>query len=202
MKIKIYLFRLVVAFTAFIFGISFFSVGQYLKSVFQTKKQETVAIQPVIKQEILSAPPVVQPTVTTADSRENTVSEFDGTGDYYIIGDLPKGFEDFEDLNITTRDYENASEENDYQGTIIPPEGFILTKKEYKFTRINIADKQLAFETETKKGISYKFVGKFTDEANYEEDEEYVVLEGRLIKMRDGKKIAESKIRFGIMDGC
>jgi hypothetical protein len=222
MKIKIYLFRLAVGLTAFIAGVGLFSAAQYFESVFQTQNQEAVAVKPVISQEIVLAPLVAEPPVTaeqstndpeaapTDDWKESAVAneEFDVTGDYYIYNteskpnNLPKAFEDFNEISIITTDYAQTSEENNYQGAPIPPEGSVFTKKEYKFVRINIANRQIAFQTETKKGISYKFIGKFPDYQNPSVNGEYYGdLEGRLIKMRDGKKIAETKIRL-IAGGC
>lgn len=208
MKIKNYLLRLAVAFTAFVFGIASFSVGRYFQSAFLTKEQKVESVEPVKTEEIIypqhiieqANTPAFEQTDAAADPEENTEYEFDVTGDYYIIGDLPKGFEDFGEMSITTTDYENVSEENDYKGTPIPPEGFVFMKKKYNFARINIANKRIAFQTETKKGISYKFIGKFIDDQNYS-DEDYTDLEGRLTKMRDGKKIAESKVKL-VAGGC
>jgi hypothetical protein len=206
MKLRIFVYRLAAAATAFILGVGFFSVGQY----FQTP--ETDAVQPAVEQETVSVTPrtmfvpfPVEPTTGgIIGSQEDTKREFDAAGDYYIIGDLPKGFKDFDGLSIETKNYEKASAENDYVGMPIPPEGYVSTKKKFKFARINIADKQISFETEAKKGISYKFVGKFIDEEEITVGEypEYIVLKGRLVKMRDGKKIAESEVKIGTVMGC
>ncbi len=217
MKIKIYLLRLAVAVAAFIFGISIFSVERYFQFVYQTKQQKIESAEPVkveqIRIEELIYPPrdvkevktpVSEQTVANTGSEEKTDYEFDAGGDYYIIGDLPKGFKDFDTLSIKTTDYKNASEENNWEGVSIPPEGFVLTKKEFKFVRINIADKQIAFKTGTRKGISYEFIGKFIDEEEIKlgEYSEYAVIEGSIIKMSDGKKIAESKVKLGAVHGC
>jgi hypothetical protein len=216
MKIKNYLFRFAVAVVAFISGLGIFNLGQYFQSVFQTKQQKIESAAPVKNEQIrieeLIYPPrnveevktpISEQTVTNTESEEKAEYEFDAGGDYYIIGDLPKGFKDFDTLSITTKNYESVSEENNSQGISIPPEGFVLTKKEFKFARINIADKQIAFKTETKKGISYKFVGKFiNEEIKLGEYSDYAVIEGSIIKMHDGKKIAESKVKLGAVHGC
>lgn len=214
MKIKIYLLRVAAAVAAFVFGISIFGVGQYFQSVFQTKEQKTelvmpVKVEPVRIEELIYPPrnievaktPVSEQTVADTESEEKTFCQFDAGGNYSIIGDLPKGFEDFDTLSIVTRDYETEPE--DVDGIPIPPNGYVFTSKEFKFTRINIAGKQITFETQTKKGISYRFAGKFVDEPKATDEEtDYPELVGRLIKMRDGKKIAESKVSFGVMCSC
>jgi len=208
MNLKFFLFRLAAIVTAFMLGVGFFDAAQYLQSFFLTPESATVQPQ----QETSFVPPRVVPsplveptpyvvTGTFPASKENTEAEIEAEGDYYIIDDLPKGFKEFDSLTIITRDFtkEQSSESYDTQ---IPPKGYVLANKEFNFTRINIANKQIAFETETKKGISYKFAGEFIDEdqQGYEHTM-YVVLRGRLTKMRDGKKIAESKVSFA-MGGC
>jgi hypothetical protein len=219
MKLRAFVYRLVALPAAFILGVGFFNAGQYLQSFFQTP-ETAAAVQPAVKKETLYVPPWVAPSPLydptryaapepAADDKEEAKPEFSPDGDYYIIGALPKGFRDVEFLNIATKNYDNASEENNYEGVPIPPEGHILTEKKFDFDSINIDGKKISFETETKKGISYKFVGEFIEEeeirskaADGDEYSEYAVLKGRLVKMRDGKKIAEIKVKLAESIGC
>lgn len=218
MQIKIYLLQFAVALAAFVFGTCSSGIVEYFQFVFQTKEQKTdcfsesfapAKIEPVRIEELIYPPrnvepaktPVLERTPVDAEPEEKTFCGFDAGGEYYIIGDLPKGFEDFDTLRIVTRDYETDPE--DVDGIPISPKGYVLTSKEFKFTRINIAGKQISFKTQTRKGISYQFAGKFVDEPKAsDEKRDYPELVGRLTKKRDGKKIAESKISFGIMCGC
>jgi hypothetical protein len=218
MKLRIYALRITVALTTFGLCVGLFEIGRCLTADSQPKTEEASTDQPVEKElpdvlptEVTVFPPHVEqtPTIYPTGTEEKTEYEFDAGNDYYIIGKLPKAFRDFENLSIVTRDYENTSEENNYEGVPIPPRGFFLAKKEFDFTRINIANRQIVFETEAKKGVSYQFVGEFTDEEAIESKDkdgyeytEYAVLKGRLKKMRDGKKIAESEVKFAIMHGC
>ncbi|MDQ3799544.1 MAG: hypothetical protein M3384_08845 [Acidobacteriota bacterium] len=230
MEIKNILLRLAAAIAAFVFGIGIFSSAEYVLSVFQANEQKTEAgaragINTLKMEDLIYPRPLAgeikafgtelpitnsEPEIKSEPVKEKVEREFDAGNDYYIVGDSPKGFKDFDIFSLTTRNYENASEENNYQGIPIPPEGYVLTTKKFKFVRINVAGKQIAFETEAKKGISYQFVGEFFDEeeevlrktADGNEYSEFVILKGRLIKMRDGKKIAESEVRFGIAHGC
>lgn len=214
MKAKIYLFRFAVAFTAFVCGIGFFAVGRYFQKAFSAKQQKAALTAPVVE---LSAPvpviiepppppPVVEQIKAVDDSEENAKYEFEVGGFYSIIGELPKGFKDFEEIGVTITNYENASEENDYRGTPIPPEGYVLAKKEFKFAKISLSHKTMAFETQTIKGISYKFSGKFIEKAPFWDfDYETPVLEGRLVKSKNGKKTAESNVQlrwYGGGCGC
>lgn len=213
MELRIYLFRLFVAVAAFVFGISFLGIAQYASPpAFHTKAQETANFQPVIKLEPVPVPPIAQEspvvvttavkqTDTAAESEQNTPWEFDGEGEYYMVDALPKGFKDFVEISISTRNYETESEDFPY-GMPIPPEGYVQTTGKYKIIRINIANKEVALETETKKGISYKFVGKLLEGKYDKVLDETVWMEGRLTKMQGGKKIAESKVRFALDQSC
>ena len=206
MKINIYLFRFIIALTTFIFGIGLFYAWQNVNSVAQEEITEVIPVETASQPEIvvMSSPVAEIPTIETTsppDSNENVEYAFDATGDYYLVDDAPRGFKDFKAINITTHGYENPSNLYNYEAVSIPPKGYLLTKKKYKFTRINIGNKQIAFETETKKEISYKFTGKFVDNVQ-DEDGTYADLEGRLIKLRNGRKIAESKIRLLVSCGC
>lgn len=213
MKIRNYLLCIAIGIAAFVFGINIVNVRQYFQSVFlaaeQEKEPEKESAATITYEELIYPPRnieqakigIVEQMVTNIESEEKNFCQFDGGGNYYIIGDLPKGFKDFDTLSIVTRDYETEPE--DVDGIPIPPKGYVITSKEFKFTRINIAGKQISFETQTKKGISYQFAGKFIDERKATDEEtDYPELVGRLIKMRDGKKIAQSKVSFGIMCGC
>ncbi len=217
MKIKVYLLWMAVAVLTFAFGISVTSFVQYFESVYSAKVQQTELAEPAKVEEsqtekITFSAPILKEVETslvekTNDSENETEFAFDAEGGYYIIGDLPKGFKDFDSLSITTNSYDKPTSENGYNDTAIPPEGYIFTKKEFKFIRINIANKQIAFVTETKKGVSYEFIGVFVKEeikhtSNFGyEFTESVDLKGRLKKMRDGKKVAESEVRFAL-GGC
>ncbi len=202
MRVRTHLFRFAVAFAAFISGFGFFCIGQYTKSAFSVKDQKT---------EILSAPviveqseiPVVRQAKDADDSDEEAKYENSIDGYYGIAGEKSEMFEGFGWIEITTMNYENASEE-DYEGTPIPPEGNIWIDGEFKFTKLSINNRFMAFETETIKGISYKFSGKYIEKAPFWKlDEQKSVLEGQLIKMKKGKKIAEKNISFfWYEDGC
>ena len=60
----------------------------------------------------------------------------------------------------------------------------------------------MAFETENIKGVSYKFSGKFVEKAPFWNlSEQKTVLKGHLIKMKKGKKIAETDLDFFWYEG-
>ena len=203
MKIKIYLFRLTAALTAFVFAIVVYSAFGFFRAQIAAPRPAEIVKESVPVAEI-AAPAVefkapsenVEPVIV-----QQSESEFDASGEYYFSGDAPKGFKDFEYLEIVARDYETESEE--YAGGIpIAPKGLIQTKSKHKFARIGIGDKQIAFETEKAGGVSYRFTGQFRGEESCLTDEETYDLKGRLVKMKNGKKIAETNAEFVVSCGC
>jgi hypothetical protein len=216
MKIKIYLLSFAVALVTFVFGVAVAGGFYWLQSFFQTPQgsiasfsaDEIIAPLPVagimtVNSAIEEQKKIVTPeTVSETETVEEP--EFDASGEYYAEeGKLPKGFRDFEYLEITARDYTAQSDEFVY-GVPIPPKGSIHTKKNYKFTRISIGAKQIAFETEKIDGVSYRFTGKFPENelCEYNGEGQLPNLKGRLVKIKDGKKIAETDAEFYISCGC
>lgn len=141
--------------------------------------------------------------VRVPEPDEPYVNEYGNNGEYYIVGDPPKGFENFNSLSFTERDW-NAKEERVVK---VKPSGSINTKIEYEFSRVNVTGTRIAAVTKSVKGISYQFDGKFVSEeiklksrygGTYTAS---VSLKGRLTKWRNGKMIAEAKLNFE-MGGC
>jgi hypothetical protein len=209
MNLRKYFLCAAVALAAFILSCGLIDFGRYLQTLFKAEEKREETVRTLTVEEITYPHPVVKSEISrTEEQIVSAEPEFYTEGDFYIIGDLPKGFKDFRILRIITHDYEKASVENNYEGVPIPPEGYLEAKKEFNFTRIKIADKKISFETETKGGISYRFVGEFIEAEMIEvkdkdgEYTDYVVLKGRLKKMRDGKNIAESEIKLAIAHSC
>lgn len=207
MKIKIYLFRLTVAATAFLLSLGGYAAWRYVQSPFL----KTRAVLPEARE--ISAPvvsatinaPVSESAAEVAAAAPPVKSEFDPEGYYYIADETLKGFEDFENFSLINKNYE--SENPDEYGKLIAPKGAVTTKKEYKFVRVGIGGGQIQFETERVKGISYSFSGYFTETGNFldlESEAVEKVLKGRLIKKRQGKTIAERDASFGwyLEPGC
>jgi hypothetical protein len=196
MRLKVYFLRIAAALATFVFGVGLVSAGQYLKSFVQTKTPKVEASAAVKKQEFLPVPVVTEATAQN-EEKEAPEADYGIAGDYYIDGEQPKEFKDFERFEILDRTYEGVDDEKYPYGKPIPPEGSVhTTTRKYKFTRVSISRTNFAFETEAKKGISYKFSGEFVDE-----DEMRAMFRGRLTKMRDGKKISSRDFDF-FAGGC
>ena len=204
MKIKIYLFRLTATLTAFFFAVTVFNALHFFRA--QISAPPLAAAEPV---KAFVAEPEAMRSDTEFDEQVTNSTpeitqpepEFDVSGSYYFAGEKPpRGFENFDFLEIIVRDYETESDE--YVGGIpIPPKGFVQTKKEYKFVRISVGGQEISFETEKIGGVSYQFNGRFRSEDSYLSGEDSADLKGRLVKLKNGKKIAETKAEF-FTGGC
>lgn len=206
MKLRKYLVRTTVGATAFLFSLGIFTTWQYARtapSVLDRNEQAVnsenstpVAFKSIIE---LPNPLTTEKPVETKDEPEKIESEFDAEGYYYIYGEkTPKGFEDFQNFNVTNKNYKTENED-DY-GKLIAPEGYVQAKNELNFNKISIGNNQIRFETERVKGINYSFAGEFTETRSFiylEPEETEKVLKGVLIKKRNGKKIAEAEAVFG-----
>lgn len=198
MKTKVYFFRLLIAVSTFVLGL-----GSYLAiNYFQT---ETIEDEPHCSaQNNQPVEPISQILVTKNEITENNKeieNEFIPDGDYYLIGELSKDFKDFDYLEITANEYESEKDGTSYWKPI-PPKGFIFTKTKFNFSRIQINNRQISFETNRIKGVSYTFIGTYPKNVSLNDGEDFVAIQGRLTKYKDGKKITEIEVNFGEIDGC
>lgn len=204
MKLQKIILCAAVALAAFGFSLGLFELGSYLRTALYPAKTEFKIKPPIPASPVVYQSPVVESKQAEYTPPETSISdevcEWNETGDYSLLDENPKGFEDFETLSIVTRIYS----EKYPNGIAVKPQGSIQTsQREFKFTWINITGKRISFVTETKKSVSYQFDGKFVEKIQpTDEENDYPELKGRLTKWLSGKKIAESKVEFGIMCGC
>lgn len=134
---------------------------------------------------------------------QENAHEFDPTGSYSLDNEkVPKAFADIKFIDIATREY--RSENGKHSNTPVVPNGSIHTSKEIRFNKIAVGDREIAFETQIVNGISYKFVGQFPSSSaavTCESCEYPADLRGRLIKVKNGKVIAELDADF-YLQGC
>lgn len=207
---KKYLFRLGVALLAFTSGTAVFSGVRFLRRELQAPPPASKIKESFSGEEIVRLNSEITEQLKNIESETEAQTEpedewqWDGSGEFYLAAEvLPKGFKDFEFMEIITRDYEVQDETGAY-GVPIPPQGFIQTKTKFKFVRIGIGNKQVSFETEKINGISYKFTGNYREENgdSCPIEENSVDLKGRLVKMKNGKEIAETSVGFHVSCGC
>lgn len=200
-------------------GLAIFYAGEFLVSIFQTREVEKVELIPkelvetkqITIEELFNPKPVIlneEIEETEAQTENENVETYVETyyeGNYYVIGGAPKDFGDCAWLLITTRNYGNASEEIEYE--TIPPTGFIYADHDeppLSFTSLGIANKNITFETEVRSKISYRFVGKFIEREQVKSGEhtDFAHLKGKFTKIKNGKKIAEQDVIFGLNEKC
>lgn len=208
MKLQKIILCAAVALAAFGFSLGLFEIGNYLRPAFKPLKVEIKTPQPLASPVVYPEriPDFPQPVFEPAEEIEpaEEPDDWGETGDYYIIGENPKGFEDFQYLSVSTRDYSEKLE----KVVAVKPYGLIETEKEFKFSWLNITGKRISFVTKTRQGVSYQFDGKFieAEEVEYRIKDEVLtdtaVLKGRLTKWRNGKKIAEAKVKLAMSHGC
>lgn len=143
-------------------------------------------------------------TGNTEETEDRPAEEvFDADGNYYPIDEkLPKSFAKLDYLWITTREWDGNVDEYP-NGKPIPPKGEIKIGKTFKFTRVYVGGREIAFTTETIGGVSYRFVGIFPkqDYCDLSGEESVPSLTGRLIRIKNGKWDAEGNIDL-YEEGC
>jgi hypothetical protein len=162
-------------------------------------------VAPQASVEPAARPPVVAQPVTVESAPNESCPtleaepyEFNPTGTYVLNQEtIPKAFADIDYLELETREY--IEEGDEYVARSIIPRGSIFAGKRFRLTRISVGGYELAFQTETVDGVSYRFVGRFTSEEEYEAGDPDI--KGNLIKIKDGKWAAEIQAEFYI-DGC
>lgn len=205
MKAKTFLFQFFIGFSAFSLGVGIFFVWQKInvKTIAQSQTPYQLLEKPdrvTNKVETIdSIPPTNSDIPTEIDEAEK--APFYPDGEFYPEGALSEEFSDFNYFSIGAFNWENATEENNYQPTAIIPTGFLLTSKEFKFEKISIGNRLVSFETETKNGISYSFTGEYPNNENLTPEDEWIELKGTLTKFKNGKKLADQKMTFYV-PGC
>ena len=121
-------------------------------------------------------------------------AQFNPDGSFWLIGAPPDGFSDFGGINLNGRRLRR-----------IPTQGLQLNNgKTFHFKTLTVKRDNFSFTTETLRGVYYTFAGKFLRGGVFAEqdlNDEQPVLEGVLAKYKDGKKVAEEKLKFSYFGG-
>ena len=116
-------------------------------------------------------------------------SRFDPSGAFWIEGDPPAGFSDFSAINLNMRQLRR-----------LPTSGVQLNNgTSFRFRTIVVKQSNFTFTTVTLRGVYYTFSGRFLKGGDFAatwQGEETPVLQGTLTKFKDGKKVAEAKLKF------
>lgn len=118
---------------------------------------------------------------------------FNPDGSFWIIGEVPKPFDDLGGINL-----------NSNHNRRLPSSGVNLTNGALlRFKTISIAREKLIFTTYPRRGVSYRFTGRFLKGGVFfsEVMDEDPVLEGTLTKVTNGRVAAEAKLKFSYFGG-
>lgn len=209
MNIRKFMLRSAVAFSAFALGYAAFAEYRFVRSFLESGRLEQTVV-PRAEMDAISltnaelyTPPMeeVQTEVVSSGQTTENTYDFDASGTYSLADfEKPaKGFEDFEYLEIVAMIYETDTT----PATPIPPRGGIRAKRMYKFKNVAISPTDIAFETETVRGINYKFVGSFPRGPFGESCAVTAAdITGQLTKLKNGKRVATKKAEFLLDCGC
>jgi hypothetical protein len=214
MKLQKIILCVAIALAAFGASLGLLEIGSYTRTAFAPLKVEVKPLVPLQSPVVYPQrnipdfpPPAVTPTEESEPAEEEPL-DWGATGDFYIAGEKPKAFNDVHWLSVVDREYS----EKLGKVVAVKPNGSVGSEdedKEFKFSWININDKRISFVTQTKKGVSYQFDGKFIEAEELKiktpDGDEYtvdIILKGRLTKWRDGKKIAEARVKLAESHGC
>jgi hypothetical protein len=127
-------------------------------------------------------------------SAQTKANRFDPDGSFWIKGDHPNGFSDFGGINLNAK-----------RDKRLPPPGLqVNTGRNFRFKQLSVSRERFTFTTVVLSNISYSFSGRFLKGGVYGAgnlDDETPVLEGTLVKYRNGKKVAEAKLTFVYFGG-
>jgi hypothetical protein len=140
----------------------------------------------------------------------------DAIGGNKIIGDLPKGYEDFlalwVDYNVP-KDY-HLSSVDAYRSLLVPDKegkiavgGRVVFKGKasrylsYEYKSALLVEKpgesiKLIFDTEVVEGVSYHFEGTYLERKKDSFAGHSLHLEGVMTRLVNGQRVAENKLRF------
>jgi hypothetical protein len=121
-------------------------------------------------------------------------TRFDPDGVFWIIGEHPAGFSDFGGIYLNGRRLRR-----------IPTQSLRLNNgKIFHYKTLTVKQDDFRFTTVTVGGVYYTFGGKFLRGGIFAEQDLYdeqPVLEGVLTKYKNGKKVADAKLKFSWFGG-
>lgn len=133
---------------------------------------------------------------STSAFSQTKASRFDPDGSFWLHESTPQpsDFSDFGGINLNAK-----------RSRHLPKQGLqTMDGKTYRFKTLTVRQNNFTFTTLAISGISYSFSGKFLKGGVYSSgilDDETPVLEGTLSKFRNGKKLAEAKLKFVYFGG-
>lgn len=119
---------------------------------------------------------------------------FDPSGYFYAAGKLPQPFAELDHLTLWGK--HDDDEDSPRQGW------YTTTGQVYRFDAIKRGVGSFEFTTDVVNGVGYSFTGRFNYPCIFEEDDALnktpgaIAVEGKLLKLSDGKAVAETLVQF------
>ena len=133
-------------------------------------------------------------TSSTLALAQTKTARFDPDGSFWIVGQTPNEFSDFSAINLNAKRLRR-----------LPSPGLQTNDgRTFRFKTLTVKRDTFTFTTMSRDGVSYNFSGRFLKGGNFAarwSGDETPVLEGTLTKFRDGKKLAEAKLKFSYFGG-
>lgn len=123
--------------------------------------------------------------------------KFDPEGEFDVIGDPPRGLTEVSAIQLL----------RDAKKSFLNSHSGLYTNRglTYRFKTVSVTRERFTFTTASIEGISYSFTGRFLRGGVYGElDSDQwgkPILEGRLSRLRDGKKVATANLKFSYFGG-
>jgi hypothetical protein len=143
---------------------------------------------------LAAAAPLASPGAFSSSQKR-----FDPEGTFNPIGNAPKGLEEVGSIDLFRSGRNRPFTSHSHSG-VATTRGIV-----YRFQSISVSQNNFTFKTRARSGISYSFSGRFLKGGVYAEMDssawDQPLLEGTLTKFKNGKKIAESRMRFSYFGG-
>jgi hypothetical protein len=172
-------------------AIATFLIGTISQRVFESHETASPVPQSEWVRVALQPPQPAEPGVVF----DYNSAEFNPRGDYLILGRKPKGFPEFDGLEIAVDEDKisgrvliSTSSYDDEYGAIYGISGVVTNQ------RISLVAKPSSEDA-----VDYRFDGEFLRQGElWRAGKFQPVLKGRLSKVKGGKTIAEAEIKFRI----
>jgi hypothetical protein len=128
---------------------------------------------------------------------EALAQKFDPEGEFDVIGTPPPGLAEVSAIQLL----------RDTKKSFLNSHSGLYTNRgvTYRFKTVSVTREKFTFTTVPIQGISYSFTGRFLRDGVYGElDSDQwgkPILEGRLNKFRDGKRMASATLKFSYFGG-
>lgn len=124
---------------------------------------------------------------------------FDPEGEFNPLGNAPKGLEEVGNIDLFRSGRGRPFTSHTHSG-VVTTRGVV-----YRFKTISVSQNNFTFTTRARQGTSYSFAGRFLKGGVYAEMDSEAwnqpLLEGTLTKLKNGKKVAEARMRFSYFGG-